>query len=170
MWSRREDISNRPFLALLASMVAALVASFPRKARIDLKSQGQDKLFPNHMALVNRCVQVCSAARGGGYLDRQDLDIYDACTSYFIGLTGAYTFQWRQCRLYFGECLTILRVLGLHKMQADSNYADILGGGNNGDSSGYPQHIDKVAEQIGRRLFWTAFVGMRYVLFCLSWG
>lgn len=147
-------------------MVAALVASFPRKARIDLKSQGREKMFPNHMALVNRCTQVCNAARGGGYLDRPDLDIYDACTSYFLGLTGAYTFQWRQCRLYFGECLTILRVLGLHKKQTEPLYEQMIG--SNGDGGGaYPQQMDKVAEQIGRRLFWTAFLGMRYVLLSL---
>lgn len=161
MWDQREDIHNRPFLSLLASMIGALVASFPRKARIDLKAQRREKMFPNHMALVNRCQQVCAAARGIGYLDRTDLDVYDACTSYFLGLTGAYTFRARQCRLYFGECLTILRALGLHKAPAEPSYADLLTGDAN--SSGYqgPPVMDKIAEQIGRRLFWTSFVGMR---------
>jgi hypothetical protein len=161
MWNRREDITNRPFLALLASMIGALVASFPRKARIDLKAQQREKMFPNHMALVSRCQHVCDAARGIGYLDRPDLDVYDACTSYFLGLTGAYTFRARQCRLYFSECLTIMRALGLHKAPVEPSYADLLTGEVNGPGYQETPIMDKVAEQVARRLFWTSFVGMR---------
>jgi hypothetical protein len=164
-WERREDYSNPSFLALLASMVASLVASFPRKPRLHLKSQTRDH-FPSHLAMVEKCREVCAQARGPGYLDRANLNVYDACTSYFLGLTGAYVFQWRQLRLYFGECLTILRSLGLHKAQ-DQGYT-YLGGvpgamGSNGPKfeGSRDLHLDKITEQIGQRLFWTLFVGVR---------
>jgi hypothetical protein len=164
-WERREDYTNPPFLALLASMIACLVASFPRKPRLHLKSQTRDQ-YPSHLALVDKCREVCAQARGPGYLDSASLNVYDACTSYFLGLTGAYTFQWRQLRLYFGECLTIVRALGLHKSQ-EQGYT-FLGGvpssvGSNGPNfeGSKDLKLDRITEQIGRRLFWTLFVGVR---------
>ncbi|KAG9877308.1 hypothetical protein KCV05_g21784, partial [Aureobasidium melanogenum] len=97
-WKRREDYNNRAFLALLSSMVAALVASFPRKPRLYLKAQRRELDFPNHMALVLKCQKVCADARGPGYLDNENLSVHDAATSYFLGLSACYTFRWRQCR------------------------------------------------------------------------
>ena len=164
-WQMREDVHNTSFLALLASMVAALVASFPRKPRLHLKAQTRDN-FPSHLALVDKCREICAQARGAGYLDRPGLNVYDACTSYFLALTGGYTFQWRQLRLYLGECLTILRSLGLHKAQ-EQGYTH-LGGVPSALGSHGPNYegsrdfvLDKITEQIGRRVFWTAFVGVR---------
>lgn len=164
-WDRREDYTNTAFLALLASMIAALVASFPRKPRLHLKSHTRDQ-YPSHLSLVDKCREVCAQARGAGYLDRPNLNVYDACTSYFLGLVGAYTFQWRQLRLYFGECLTILRSLGLHK-STDQGYT-YLGGvpgsyGSNGPNFDGSKELklDRITEQIGRRVFWTLFAGVR---------
>ena len=91
-WERREDYTNPAFLALLASMIACLVASFPRKPRLHLKAQTREH-YPSHLSLVDKCRQVCADARGPGYLDRPSLNVYDACTSYFLGLAGAYVFQ-----------------------------------------------------------------------------
>jgi hypothetical protein len=164
-WDNREDCRNPAFLALLASMVAGLVASFPRKPRLHIKQQTRDQ-YPSHLSLVDKCREVCAQARGVGYLDKPSLNVYDACTSYFLALAGGYTFQWRQLRLYLGECLTILRSLGLHKAQ-DQGYTQ-LGGlpqaigsdGPNFDGS-RDLKLDKITEQIGRRVFWTAFTGVR---------
>ncbi|KAJ4303498.1 hypothetical protein N0V90_002394 [Kalmusia sp. IMI 367209] len=164
-WDNREDCHNPSFLALLASMIASLVASFPRKPRLHLKQQTRD-YYPNHLSLVDKCREVCAQARGVGYLDKPVLNVYDACTSYFLGLTGAYTFRWRQLRLYFGECLTILRSLGLHKAQ-DQGYT-FLGGLPHATGSSGPKFegsrdmkLDLITEQIGRRVFYTLFVGVR---------
>ncbi|KAF2477935.1 uncharacterized protein BDR25DRAFT_330548 [Lindgomyces ingoldianus] len=164
-WERREDYSNPAFLALLASMIAVLVSSFPRKPRLHLKSQTRDQ-YPSHLSLVDKCREVCAQARGPGYLDRPNLNVYDACTSYFLGLTGAYIFQWRQLRLYFGECLTILRSLGLHKAH-EQGYT-YLGGipgavGSHGPNfeGSRDLKLDNITEQIGRRVFWTLFVGAK---------
>lgn len=164
-WESREDCRNTAFLALLASMIACLVASFPRKPRLHLKQQTRDH-YPSHLSLVDKCREVCAQARGVGYLDRPGLNVYDACTSYFLGLTGAYIFQWRQLRLYFGECLTILRSLGLHKAQ-DQGYTYLgalpeASGSNGPNFDGTKDaKLDKITEQIGRRVFWTVFVGVR---------
>jgi hypothetical protein len=167
-WARREDYSNPSFLALLASMIACLVASFPRKPRLHLKTQTRHE-YPSHLSLVDKCREVCAQARGPGYLDRPGLNVYDACTSYFLGLSGAYVFQWRQLRLYFAECLTIIRSLGLHKAQ-EQGYTHLgavpSAWGSNGPAFDGTRDfkLDHITEQIGRRVFWTAFVGVRYVL------
>ncbi|KAH8635631.1 hypothetical protein IG631_11032 [Alternaria alternata] len=164
-WGQREDLSNPSFLALLASMIAVLVASFPRKPRLHLNTQTRRE-YPNHLSLVDKCRDVCARARGPGYLDRPSLNVYDACTSYFLGLTGAYVFQWRQLRLYLAECLTIIRSLGLHKHEAQGY--TYLGGmphawGSNGPNYDGSREfkVDYITEEIGRRVFWTVFVGVR---------
>ncbi|KAF2495729.1 hypothetical protein BU16DRAFT_582334 [Lophium mytilinum] len=164
-WGRREDYTNPAFLALLASMIAVLVASFPRKPRLHLKTQTKDH-FPTHLTLVDKCREVCAQARGPGYLDRPGLSVYDACTSYFLALTGAYTFQWRPCRLYFGECLTILRSLGLHKAKGPGQselgaLPAVLGANGQSPEGSRDESVDKITEQMGRRIFWTMFVGVR---------
>jgi hypothetical protein len=164
-WAQREDLSNPSFLALLASMIAALVSSFPRKPRLHLTTQTRRE-YPSHLALVDKCWEVCARARGPGYLDRPSLNVYDACTSYFLGLAGAYVFKWRQLRLYLAESLTIIRSLGLHKSEAQG-YTH-LGGvpsawGSNGPSydGSRDSKVDYVTEETGRRVFWTVFVGAR---------
>ena len=165
-WNRREDLNNNSFLALLASMIGALVASFPRKPRLHLKAQRKESLYPNHMSLVNRCQKICSIARGPGYLERDNLSVYDAATSYFLALTGIYTFNWRPGRLYFGECLTIIRTLGLHKAkdQAFTPLGTLPAsvGSHGSDREGSPsQVVDHITLEMGRRIFWTMFVAVR---------
>lgn len=164
-WKRREDYNNRPFLALLASMIAVLVASFPRKPRLHLKAQRKESVFPNHMVLVHRCQKVCAEARGSGYLESDTLSVHDAATSYFLGLTGCYTFRWRQGRLYLGECMTILRSLGFHK-PAEQNFVRLGSlpsavGSHGPDFEGTKDAIDNITQEMGRRIYWTMFVGAK---------
>jgi hypothetical protein len=99
------------------------------------------------MSLIDRCQKVAVEARGPGYLDKE-LTIYDACVSYFLALIGAYTINYKQSRLYFGETLTILRVIGAHKIKDDQP-----------SPSGEP--VDFIRQEIGRRIFWTVFVSAR---------
>lgn len=146
-------------------MIGALVASFPRKPRLHLKAQKRENMFPNHMSLVQRCQKVCAAARGPGYLDTENLNVYDAATSYFVALTGVYTFRWRLGRLYFGECLTILRTLGLHKAKAQSydqlgSLPTAMGSHSNGGME-HEQNVDNITLEMGRRIFWTMFVSVK---------
>jgi hypothetical protein len=164
-FKHREDLNNPSFLALLASMIGALVASFPRKPRLHLKAQHREKLFPNSVSLVERCHKVAVEARGAGYLDK-DLTVYDAATSYFLGLAAAYTVNWSQCRLYFGETLNISRSIGVHKLKDPGIYnvgSLPIAMGHNGPSfegrMGEP--IDFIKQEIGRRIFWVMFVSVR---------
>lgn len=165
---QREDLSNPAFLALLASMVGTLVASFPRRPKLHLKHHHKEHLFPNSVSLVERCHKVAVEARGSGYLDK-DLTVYDAATSYFLGLSAAYTFKWRQCRLHLGEALTITRVLGAHKAKdpgfmAVGDLAATYGGesaGGNASIDTAPTPVDCIRQEIGRRIFWILFVGIR---------
>lgn len=116
------------------------------------------------MSLVERCRKVAVEARGPGYLDK-DLTVYDAATSYLLALIGAYTINFRQCRLYFGETLTILRVVGVHRgKRANQFITDVpqpfMGQVSPGQSqTGEP--VDFIRQEIGRRIFWILFVGIR---------
>ncbi|KAK5721175.1 hypothetical protein LTR17_014816 [Elasticomyces elasticus] len=167
-WKRREDLKNKAFLALLASMIGALVSSFPRKPRLHLKAHQREHMFPTHMSLVNRCQQVCAVARGPGYLESESLSVYDAATSYFLALMGTYTFRWRQGRLYFGECLTILRALGLHKAKGHTSaqqggLAPAMGFHNGHVNDSPEQPVDNITLEMGRRIFWTMFVSVKTI-------
>lgn len=144
-------------------MVGALVASFPRRPRLHLKAQHREHLFPSSMSLVDRCHKVAVEARGAGYLDKE-LSIYDSVTSYFLGLAAAYTFQYRQCRLYFGEALNIARSTGAHKIKETSSVAS-QPVSFSGDDTGYDQlgqPIDYIQQEIGKRVFWIILIGIRY--------
>ena len=164
-FKNREDLSNPGFLALLASMVGVLVASFPRRPRLHLKAQQREDMFPSYINLVDQCHKISVEARGAGYLDKE-LSVYSACTSYFLGLASAYTLQWKQCRLYFGETLNIARVLGAHKTE----HTSFVGGGLPAsfgahtafDGQHQPIAMDYIKQEIGRRVFWIMFVGVRY--------
>ena len=164
-FANRKDVHDRGFLALLASMIGALVASFPRRPRMVLKQYHRQGEFPTHMDLVLRCERICDEARGPGFLKRPDLNVNDAATSYFIGLTGAYTFRLPQFRAYASESLTILRMLGLHK--PDEVLMPNLAGlfpGNSLNQSAPPtpgKGHDLISIEMGRRIFWTIFVGWK---------
>ncbi|KAK1811311.1 hypothetical protein LTR12_014299 [Friedmanniomyces endolithicus] len=149
-------------------MIGALVSSFPRKPRQHLKAHKREHMFPNHMSLVHRCQQVCAVARGPGYLESESLSVYDAATSYFLAVMTTYTFRWRLGRLYFGECLTILRTLGLHKPTGHS-YAQLgslplaMGSRTSEHDGNRDQPVDNITLEMGRRIFWTMFVSVKTI-------
>lgn len=124
-------------------------------------------MFPNHMSLVHRCQQVCTVARGPGYLESESLSVYDAATSYFLALMSTYTFRWRLGRLYFGECLTILRTLGLHKAKGASaqlgSLPSAMGFYGGVADGGGDQPVDNITLEMGRRIFWTMFVSVKTI-------
>ncbi|KAK3490056.1 hypothetical protein B0T13DRAFT_479936 [Neurospora crassa] len=150
--ANREDQKSREFLALLASMVGCLVASFPRTARLHFKSQHGLNLFPKAIYLVDRCRQVAMEARGSHFYNREDMTVYDAVTSYLLGLAAAYTLQWKVCRRFMSETCNIIRELGYHKQR------DFFAVTYRGPA------FDHVQDQIGKRVFWVLFLGVRSMM------
>lgn len=144
-------------------MIGALVVSFPRKPILDLKHHHRKYLFPKSLDLIDRCHKIAVEARGSGYLDKE-LTIYAAVTSYFLGLVGAYIHNYQQTRLYFGEGLSIMRVLGVHKLKDPELLS--LGalptafGGEPNTVESRPQKVDFIQQELGRRLFFCLFVGI----------
>ena len=161
-FERREDVTNPNFLALLASMIGTLVASFPRRPKLRLKTEAEKIAFPHSVALVKQCHDVAVQARGTGYLDR-NATVYDAAISYFLGLCAGYIYDMRRCRIYLAECQTMIhvydlcrepnRISTLSPTSPISSPPDPFGAGG--------PHIDIIQRELGRRLFYTTLVGFR---------
>ncbi|TPX12608.1 uncharacterized protein E0L32_000785 [Thyridium curvatum] len=148
----RRDRTSPRFLALLASMIGTLVASFPRSARYHLKAQHSADLFPRAILMIEQCRLVAMQARGVTFMAKEDYDVYDAATSYFLGLGAGYSLQWRVCHRYMAETMAITRELGLHRprtQEAGLYYA----------SANRP--LNHIEYEIGKRIFWVQFVGTR---------
>lgn len=160
---KREDLNNPTFLAMLASMIGCLVASYPKRPRQHFRAVQMEHMFDTSVDLVSRCHKVATQAQGSGYLD-QDMNVHHAVTSYLQGLMSAYTFNMQSCILYFNQCLAISTTIGLHKA---SNIARSLNGQApparmtlNGHSP-YPPGVDMVLQELGRRTFWALFASVR---------
>ena len=163
---RREDVTNSTFLALLASMLGCLVASFPRRPRQHLRSLGFEGYFPNSMSVVDRCNKVAIEAQGSANYHR-NITVHDAIISYLQGLTCAYTFKRDPCLLHFSQSLSYSTLLGLHKSSAARHLLDGSQAPRmtpNGQSLQGPQpHVsgDLVLQELGRRTFWVLFVSVK---------
>lgn len=152
---RRDDVHNRYFVALIASMVAALVAAFPKRARMQLRALGHHE-YREHRQLVDHCLRTCTQARGPAYLDRDELNIYDAITSYFIAQAHACCNRPSPSRRYLAEALTIIRSLNLPSLDLQLQQQHGF------DSDGKPQlQIDFITQELARRIFWKAFIDLK---------
>ncbi|KAE8352459.1 hypothetical protein BDV28DRAFT_135115 [Aspergillus coremiiformis] len=164
---RRDDATNRTFLALAASMIGVLVTSFPRRPKIHLNTAAEKAAFPHSMALVKRCRDVAVQVRGPGYLDRSPT-VYDAATSYFLSICSGYMYNMRTCRSYLSECLTMLHVYDLcghntrmrtmSSTSSNSTTSFLSQGQPSGSGDG---QLDIIEQELGRRLFYTVLVGYR---------
>ncbi|TQS37076.1 hypothetical protein Golomagni_02462 [Golovinomyces magnicellulatus] len=160
----REDLKNPGFLALLASLTGVTVLSLPRRARNHYLSHGLKSHFPGSLRLADRCHNVAVEARGAGYLDK-DLTVYHGITSYFLGLAATYKFQWNQARLYFGEALTITKIVGASNFGIDENQPDIHPSETHTtiESQIKPPVKDYIMQEMVRRVFWILFVSIRSI-------
>lgn len=136
------------------------MASFPRRPKLHLKTEAEKTAFPHSVALVKQCHDVAIQARGTGYLDR-NATVYDAATSYFLGLCAGYIYDIRRCRVYFAECQTMIHVYDLCREPNRVSFSPTS------PSSGLSQdptadiHIDVIERELARRLFYTTIVGYR---------
>ncbi|KAL9131272.1 MAG: hypothetical protein Q9217_000759 [Psora testacea] len=161
----RQDLTSPTFLALMASMIGCLTASFPRRPRHHFKTHGLEHMYPTSMSLIDRCQKVAVEAHGPATYNRV-YTVHDAIISYLQGLTHMYTFHKQPAMLYFKECLSIITTLGLHK-------ADQQKTGTNGvppprmTANGHhlegprPPGNDVIVQELGRRVFWVLFVGIK---------
>lgn len=143
-FSRRDDVRDPKFLALLAAVVGSLVASYPRRPQKHLKRLKLEHLFSSSLEFVNKCQSIVFECRGSGYLQRNDLGIYDAATSYFLMAMNAHTYRMVERELHLGESLNIIRSLGYHRPS---------------DPMKLP--VNKIELETGRRIYWTIFVTVR---------
>ncbi|OKL58860.1 hypothetical protein UA08_05595 [Talaromyces atroroseus] len=166
-FANREDVTNKRFLALLASMIGTLVASFPRRPRLHLRTDSAESMYPNSMALVKRCHDIAVQARGLGYLDTSTT-IEDAAISYHLSLCSSYVYNMRRCRMYLGECMTILRVYNLYKpsRQGVANLSPVVAASP--VSEAQYQLVDPseatdnlLVQEQGRRLFYICLAGFQ---------
>lgn len=166
----REDLRNSSFLALIASMMRVLALCYPHQPGLNFHLQGQQDLFLGSMNFAERCHRVAVEARGPGYLDK-DLTIYDAVTSYFLGLASVYTFRWNQTRLYFGEALALAKLVGISKFEdsliQDTTYyqcKNLRTSENQGTEyvTGHFPTNDFIKREVSRRVFWVLYVWIRY--------
>ncbi|KAK4113224.1 hypothetical protein N656DRAFT_648583 [Canariomyces notabilis] len=153
-FTTREDRTNRTFLALLASMIGCLAASFPRAVRQHLKAhQHGMNMYPKAITLIERCRTVALEARGASFYSKDDVTVYDAATSYFLGLAAGYVLQWKVCRRFMAETMSFIRELGYHKPRD-------LGSSMFGVTYRGPS-FNHVEDQLGKRIFWCMFLGIR---------
>ncbi|KAL8701590.1 MAG: hypothetical protein Q9201_004834 [Fulgogasparrea decipioides] len=151
----RADTNDMKFLALLASMVGCLVASIPRRPKQHILELRMERLIPNSTTLIDRCWRTAIEARGLYHLDRPQT-IEDAEIAYLQGVIGAYQFEWDICRLYMGQCVTISRVIGLHRQ--DGPGSEAASNANRNEAVMVPgQGRDVVVQELSKRMFWVIF-------------
>lgn len=158
-FANREDRSRPEFLGLLASMICALVASFPRSAREHLKAQHSTHLFPRAIVMIDRCREIALLTRGSKWPLKQPKTLDDASTSYFLGLASGYAHQWNSSGHFMAEALTLIRELGFNRPK---QAGDLPTFGNDIYSQD-PLPFNHVKDQIGKRIFWCLLLGVRYV-------
>lgn len=156
-FANREDRLKPEFLGLLASMIAALVASFPRSAREHLKAQHSTHLFPKAIVMIEKCRDIALLTRGSRWVLKQPKTLDDAATSYFLGLASGYTSQWNASRHFMAETLTLLRELGFSRPKHPGELPTF------GSDSFAPDSMpfNHVKDQIGKRIFWCLLLGVR---------
>lgn len=157
----RADRTNREFLALLASMVGILVASFPRSARAHLKAQHSAGLFPTAITMIDHCRSIALEARGAAFMIKPEMTVDDAAASYFLGLAAGYTLQWKPCRRFLAETVSFCRELGTHRPRDLSGFAGHLPDLAGLASAAANKPIDHIKDQVGKRIFWVMVAGIR---------
>lgn len=165
---QREDVHNATFLALLASMLGCLVASFPRRPRQHFRHYRLESQFPTPMNFISRCQQITLQALGTGHLLRQ-LSIHDAIISYLQGLTAVYTYDRHSTLIYFKQCLSIMSTIGVHKAKKFSSRpagappARMVPNGHVLEGPQPGEVVDCIDQELRKRTFWLMFVSVRSI-------
>ncbi|KAJ5551313.1 hypothetical protein N7461_006011 [Penicillium sp. DV-2018c] len=159
-FERREDVTNHTFLALLASMIGFLVASFPRRPKLRLNTEAERAAFPHSIALVKHCLNIAIQARGIGYLDR-NATVYDAAISYFLAVCAGYIYNMRRCRVYLSECRSMIQVYDLCRPATTLSSSTLEATDPSSSTHSFIESpgVDLITQELGRRLFYVTLVG-----------
>ena len=160
LFHERRDAHDPRFLALLASMIGALVASYPRRPLKRLKDLHRKHLFRTSLDFINRCRDVAIEARGPGLLGRRDIGNVDAATSYFLGHMATNTFSVSEGELYLGECFNILRAMGYQRYHAEDE-APSSAPTAFGQAPNTPHHANVLDREVARRIYWALYITVR---------
>ena len=150
-------------MALVASMLGCLLASFPRRARQHLRTLNYEGYFPNSMSMVDRCRKVTVEAHGSASFQRKST-VHDAIITYLQGLTSAYIFELDTAFLYFNYCLAICTTIGLYRstptmttVNGGIPTARMTANGQGLQGPQGPPEGDLVVQELGRRTFWIMY-------------
>ena len=135
---KREDVQNKSYCALVASLVAVVATLVPRSAQripgqleLDERGRASD-------AFIGRCLQVCHQSRGPV---RSGQDVDDAATSFFIGLVYYLRGSKGEFERYASESLSIVQYLGVARLGISAD-------GSRGDP---------VSKELCKRIFWAVY-------------
>ena len=156
----RQDTQDPRFLALLASMIGALVATYPRRPLKRLNDFQRKDLFHSSLDFVNRCRDIAVEARGPGLFGRREISNVDAATSYFLGHMATNTFSILEGELYFGECFNMLRAMGYQRYNAEPDTAPARQT-EFGQAPSMPQHADLIEREVAHRIYWALYTVIR---------
>ncbi|BDD60637.1 hypothetical protein MAP00_005743 [Monascus purpureus] len=159
-FERRQDTTDSTFLALLASMVAVLVASFPRRPKLHLKSESERAAFPDSMSLIQRCYEVAIQARGVGYQDRPST-VYDAAASYNLGIASGFVYSVQRSRMYLNECQAMIHVYNLARRPRSPDAEALMSHPEGPLRSTVNDQVNIIEQELGRRLYYLCFVAYR---------
>jgi len=168
-WVRREDIASQSFLALLASMLGAYIATFPQQAKSQMERSShiiRDNDLTND---IEACRRVCVAARGVDCTGSDGWEVHTAAASYFLALLHIRAERWRQGSVYLGECFTVLGSTRIHSNEQTAYSHRSLPGscvfqrraaintGPTEDNKFLAATGGFIGDEVGRRIFWAAF-------------
>ena len=162
----REDVHNGTFLALLASMLGCMVASFPRRLRQHFRHHAIPLQYPNSISFISRCHQVSLQAQGAGYPNRQFI-IHDAITFYLQAITAEYTHDQRSALRYFSQCQSIISEVGADRTgfantrTSGAPQARMVPNGHVLEGPQSEQQDDYVVQELKKRTFWLMFMSVR---------
>jgi hypothetical protein len=147
---KREDLQNKSFLALIASMLALLASTFPRLVQEAIpeahsaNDSNHDDAENANISFIRKCTDICLASRSLTY---ESLNVDDAATCFFLAITARLNGRSREFVGHLMESMSIVRSLGVLPSDAASDRLV----------------MDGITKDLCLRLYWASYIATRYV-------